>query len=267
MSAGALVRNDCMLRCLVIFRVAGATDQGFLVLINRCSADPHDNVALDAALFHALEATGAGETLRFWESQGTAVIVGSLGDIPRQVHEDACLRDGVPIIRRLSGGGAVLVTRGCLNYSLVLSLEARPELRHVADSYRLILGRIVEALELPGLTIRGQSDLAFGEQKVSGSAQRRGRQALLHHGTVLYAFDARTMERYLQEPERQPTYRAGRRHNTFVTNVPLQPDAIKAALIRAWDAEPERSRPDRLATDRDGLRILSGSRRKEASSC
>jgi len=256
-----------MLRCLVIFRVAGVTDRGFLVLIDRYSADPHDNVALDAALFHALEATGAGETLRFWESHATAVIVGSLCHIPRQVQEDACLRDGVPIIRRSSGGGAVVVARGCLNYSLVLSLKARPELRHVTESYRVILGRIVKALELPGLTIRGQSDLALREKKVSGNAQRRGRQALLHHGTVLYAFDARTMDRYLQEPERQPAYRAGRRHLTFVTNVPLQPDAIKAALIRAWDAEPERNRPDRLATDRDVLRILSGPRGKEASSC
>jgi hypothetical protein len=75
------------------------------------------------------------------------------------------------------------------------------------------------------------------------------------------------MERYLQEPDRQPAYRAGRPHDAFVTNVRLQPHAIKAALIRAWDAKPERSRPARLATDRDGLGIFSGSRRREASSC
>jgi lipoate-protein ligase A len=201
--------------------------------------DPHHHVALDAALFHALESTGAGETLRVWESQQTAVIVGALGSISRDIHVDACLADGVPIIRRLSGGGAVVVARGCLNYSLVLSLEARPELRHVAQSYRLILGRIVDALKVPGLSIQGLSDLAIASRKVSGSAQRRGRRALLHHGTFLYAFDIHSLERYLKEPGRQPAYRAGRRHAAFVTNAPLDPDAITAALIRAWNGEPE----------------------------
>jgi lipoate-protein ligase A len=208
-----------------------------LRLIEHSHADPHDNVALDADLFRAVDATGVGETLRVWENPQTAVIVGSLGSIGRDIHEDACLADGVPIIRRVSGGGAVVVARGCLNYSLVLSLEARPELRHVPQSYRVILGQIVDALKVPGLTIQGLGDLAIEGRKVSGSAQRRGRRALLHHGTFLYAFDIHSLERYLTEPARQPAYRAGRRHAAFVTNVPLQPDAIKAALIHAWDTD------------------------------
>ncbi len=235
--------------------------------IDRCSGDPHDNIALDAALFHALEATGAGETLRFWESQRTAVIVGSLGGIPRQVHEDACLRDGVPIIRRLSGGGAVVVTRGCLNYSLVLSLEARPELNHVPQSYGLILRRIVDALQVPGLSIQGLSDLAIEQRKVSGSAQRRGRRALLHHGTFLYAFDIDSLDRYLKEPERQPAYRARRRHAAFVANAPLEPQAIAAALIRAWDGEPGQLRPDRGAADHSHFVLHSGFQLGEPSPC
>lgn len=205
-----------------------------LRLITRCSPHPDDNIALDAALFHAMETTGAAETLRFWESQHTAVVVGSLGAICHQVDEEACVRDGVPIIRRLSGGGAVVLARGCLNYSLVLSLEARPELRHVVESYRLILGRIVEALGVPRLSVQGLSDLAIGNRKISGSAQRRGRRALLHHGTFLYAFEIGSIERYLKEPERQPAYRARRPHAAFVTNAPLEPDAITMALIRAW---------------------------------
>ena len=223
------------------------------MLIDRSSGDSHDNVALDAARFHALEATGAGETLRLWESRQTAVIVGSLGGISRQVHEDACLADGVPIIRRLSGGGAVVVGRGCLNYSLLLSLEARPELSCVPQSYGLILRRIVDALQAPGLSIQGLSDLAIEKRKVSGSAQRRGRRALLHHGTFLYAFDIDSLARYLKEPERQPAYRAGRSHAAFVANAPLEPQAIAAAMIRAW-AE-ERGQPGRacLLDDRDHL--------------
>jgi lipoate-protein ligase A len=208
-------------------------------LIDSASVDPSDNIALDTLLLLALEENRTGETLRFWESGRAAVIVGSLGAVGRQVREEACLADDVPVIRRPSGGGAVVVARGCLNYSLVLSLEARPDLRDVRHSFGVILGRIVEALEIPGLVVCGDGDLAIDQRKVSGSAQRRGRRALLHHGTFLYAFDVRSIERYLKEPERQPAYRGGRRHASFVTNAPLGPDAIKSAVRRAWDATAE----------------------------
>jgi lipoate-protein ligase A len=97
----------------------------------------------------------------------------------------------------------------------------------------------VSALGLPGLALHGQSDLAIDERKISGNAQRRGRRALLHQGTLLYAFELRLMERYLKEPPRQPAYRAGRRHALFVTNAPLQSRVVKMAIAQAWSARPD----------------------------
>jgi lipoate---protein ligase len=205
-----------------------------LRVIETCLPRPEDDIASDGALFHALETTGIGETLRFWERQRPAVIVGRSGVIPLEAREGPCAADGVPIVRRQTGGGAVVVGRGCLNYSLGLSLDARPELRDVTRSYQLIFGRIIAAIGLRGLAVRGVSDLALDEWKVSGNAQRRGRRALLHHGTLLYDFDVRLIERYLKEPQRQPAYRAGRRHAAFVANVPLAPEAIKVRMAEAW---------------------------------
>ena len=193
-----------------------------------------DAITLDAAHFRALEENKGGEVLRFWECESPAVVVGALATVGRQVDEDACLADGVPIVRRISGGGAVVLSRGCLNYSLILSLEARPELRPVAVSYSLILGPLLEALQLPGLSISGTGDLAIGDRKVSGNAQRRGRRALLHHGTLLYGFDVRLMTRYLKEPDRRPAYRGSRCHAEFVTNAPCAPGTIKLRMADAW---------------------------------
>lgn len=197
-------------------------------------SDPHDNIALDAAFFAALEDGRIGETLRFWETKRAAVIVGTSAVITREVDESACFRDEVPVIRRCSGGGAVVVAPGCLNYSLFLSLDARPELRDVRHSYRVLLGRIIDELRVRGLGVGGSSDLALDRRKVSGSAQRRGRRALLHHGTFLYAFDLSKIERYLKEPVRQPAYREGRPHAAFVANLSSNARPIKDALIRAF---------------------------------
>jgi lipoate-protein ligase A len=203
-------------------------------LIDRCPPDPIGNIALDSVLFAAVEERDGEETLWLWESPQPAVVVGRFGVIGREINERACRADGVPVMRRITGGGAVVIGPGCLNYACVLSLEARPELRDVAGSYGAILGWIVEALGAPGLDVAGVSDLAVGDRKVGGSAQRRGRRALLHHGTVLYGFDASLMERYLKTPRRQPAYRAGRRHAAFVTNAPMEPVAIVAGLARAF---------------------------------
>ena len=196
------------------------------------TADPRENVAAETALFEALEIGEGGERVRVWESRRAAVVVGRFGRIDREVDEPACRADKVPVVRRISGGGAVLVGPGCLNYALVLSLEARPDLRDVARSYDRILGWVAEALGVPGLRRAGASDLVLGDRKIGGSAQRRGRRALLHHGTVLYAFDAAAMERYLQPPPRQPAYRANRAHADFVTNLPIEPDLVTDALVR-----------------------------------
>ena len=194
--------------------------------------DPRENVAADTAIFEALERAEGDETLAVWESRRPAVVVGRFGRIDREVDEPACGADQVPVVRRTSGGGAVLIGPGCLTYALVLSLEARPALRDVARSYDLILGWVAGALGVPGLRRAGASDLVLGDRKIGGSAQRRGRRALLHHGTVLYAFDAAAMERYLKPPLRQPAYRANRPHAAFVMNVPLEPSLVTDALAR-----------------------------------
>jgi lipoate-protein ligase A len=210
-------------------------------VIDHGPADPRESIALEAALFASAEEDKTAETLRFWESQRTAVVVGSSAVIGKEVHELACHTDQIPVIRRVTGGGAVIIAAGCLNYSLVLSLDARPELRDVRYSYQVILGRIVDELHVAGLEVRGLSDLALYRRKVSGNAQRRGRQALLHHGTFFYNFDFRQIERYIKEPERQPPYREGRPHAAFVANLPCGADPIKEALIRAFCNTSSRS--------------------------
>jgi lipoate-protein ligase A len=189
-----------------------------------------DNLALDADRFRGLETGANAEGLRLWESPVPVVVLGRSDAPSKEVELAACAADGVAILRRESGGGAVVLGPGCFNYSLLLSLDRHPALRDVRLSYRLILSRVIHALAVPGLETRGLSDLAIGGRKVSGNAQRRGTRALLHHGTLLYAFDARIVERYLKEPHRQPGYRARRLHADFLGNLSLSAGEIGSRL-------------------------------------
>ena len=199
-----------------------------------------ENLALDEALLLEAESRRGGEILRLWEWPQPAVVLGSGGVLHEDVNEGACAADGVPILRRSSGGGTVLLGSGCLCYSLVLSMQGAPELSAIRPSYTVILSRIAEAI-LPAATIAGISDLAAEGRKFSGSAQQRKRSFLLHHGTLLHAFDLSLAGRYLREPVRQPEYRAGREHCDFMRNLPVSAKVLRARICAVWQANEEAS--------------------------
>lgn len=198
-----------------------------------------ENVALDEALLLAAESGAGGECLRFWECPAPAVVLGSGGRLAEDVDEAVCAADGVPILRRSSGGGTVLLCRGCLLYTLVLSYERDPNLGDIRHSYRYILGNIAATLGhgIAPIEQAGISDLVHAGRKFSGTAQQRKRSFLLHHGTLLYDMDLSLISRYLREPPRQPEYRNGRPHTDFVGNLPLASEEIKSRLCRLWNAD------------------------------
>src|SRR4051794_15913181 len=105
-------------------------------------ATPADNLALDEALLLSGEAGEGGEVLRLWEWPGPAVVLGAGCRLAQDVDEAACAADGVPVLRRASGGGTVLLGPGCLCYSLVLRYDRAPELAHIPTSYVYILDRL-----------------------------------------------------------------------------------------------------------------------------
>jgi lipoate---protein ligase len=194
------------------------------------------HLELDDRLFQSVEIGTATDAYRIWESARPVVVLGRNGRAGDDIYQDACRQDGVEILRRSSGGGSVVLGPGCLNYAVVLSVVSRPDLIDVPASFRLILTQIAVALQLPDVTVAGDTDLALGGRKVSGNAQRRGRRALLHHGTLLYAFDSAVAVRYLKEPARQPGYRLARRHDAFLTNLPLERAHVYARLETALSA-------------------------------
>jgi lipoate-protein ligase A len=199
---------------------------------------PAENLALDEALLLAAEEAGAGEVLRLWESPSFAVVLGAGGSVAIDVRVAACEADGVPILRRASGGGTVLIGPGCLCFSLVLSYDHAAGLDQIRASNAYVLARVARALRtVLSANLEGTSDLAAGGLKFSGNAQQRKRTHFLHHGTLLCGFDTALMAKYLNPPERQPDYRRDRAHAEFVANLPLTVAEAKRLLVAEWQPE------------------------------
>lgn len=227
----------------------------FLDLTLNSSAE---NLALDEALLlEAEDAAQPFELLRLWEPRQTFVVLGSSSRRQDEVHIARCRADSVPVLRRPSGGAAILAGRGCLMYALVLSHERQPQLQAVDIAHRYVLGRLAAgiAARAPGVHQAGVSDLALGDRKFSGNSMRCKRRSLLYHGTLLYDFPLAQIGHYLRAPPRQPDYRRERHHGEFVVNLPLDRAALASAVREAFAAEEAlvdwpRERTARLVNER-----------------
>jgi lipoate---protein ligase len=208
-------------------------------LLDLTLSTPAENLALDEALLEAAEAGELGcDVVRIWELPTPAVVVGRSSQVAREVDLAACHAENVPVLRRISGGAAIVAGPGCLMYSIVLSYAGRERLRLLDEMHRHVLGSLRTAI---GSLIRdaehvGTSDLAIDGRKFSGNSVRCKRDHLLYHGTLLYAFDLSLIERLLKIPPRQPDYRGGRVHGEFVTNIPVSADDLRRAIIAGFGA-------------------------------
>ncbi len=211
-----------------------------MILFDLTLETPGENVALDEALLDEAEAGGEPrECLRLWESPEPVVVLGRSSQASLEVDLSACRRRNVTVLRRASGGAAIVAGPGCLMYALVLSYRARPELRSLDAAHRFVLDSIADSLGslVPGIARRGTSDLAIGDLKFSGNSVRCKRNTLLYHGTILYDFDLSLVDALLPMPPRQPDYRLGRPHRAFVANLPASREALRDALVNGWQAE------------------------------
>jgi len=207
-------------------------------LLDLTLPSPVENLALDEALLDEMEEQGGDPLLRFWESDRCFVVLGRSSRPGDDVHADVCGRDGVAILRRISGGGTILQGPGCLSYAMIARQDLHPDLGNIRATYRFILDRIASALRRwePHTVFCGISDLTVGERKISGNAQRRTRRSLLFHGTILHAMAGDLIARYLKQPARQPNYRQDRPHEAFVRTIDAKPDELKQAIAVQWNA-------------------------------
>jgi lipoate-protein ligase A len=211
-----------------------------------------ENAALDELLLLRAEEGTAGESFRVWTPGEYAVVLGRSGRAELECDVERCRRDGVPILRRVSGGGTVLQGPGCVNYSLVLSYEREEAYRSPLASYGAILEPIAEALRKRGIAahVMPKSDLAV--------AQARKRRHFLHHGTFLCGFEIERIGHYLRHPPKEPDYREGRRHEDFVTNLPLSPGEMGDILKEVF--RPRECGWQPSADDAERLREIAARR-------
>lgn len=223
-----------------------------MLFLDHTCPTPAENLALDEWLLDNAEQAGEPcEVLRLWEPAQPFVVIGRSSNLAVEVDLAACQRRGVPVLRRSSGGAAIVTGPGCLMYAVVLSYATRPHLRAIDLAHRFVMERLVEAIGavVPGVQFAGTCDLTYGGCKFSGNALRCRREHLLYHGTLLYDLQLDWIAESLRMPPRVPEYRAGREHRSFVTNLPATCEQLRGAVRAAFPTTSHYDTWDAAAVD------------------
>ncbi len=196
---------------------------------------PAENLALDEAL---LLDESIDTSLRFWKSAQTVVVIGRGSKFEEEVNQEFCRRQGIAVLRRCSGGAAIVAGPGCLMYNVVVRLPAAQTLPNVDRAHEYVMSRVLAAVQRqqPAAQLQGICDLTLDGRKFSGNSLRVTRDRVLYHGTILLQVDRDLVENCLLSPPRTPDYRGGRAHRDFITSIELDETQFKDDMAEIFEA-------------------------------
>ena len=181
-----------------------------------------ENMAIDEALLLTMAQTPDPQpVLRFYGWSPATLSLGYAQSYHKEVDEEACFAEGIDIVRRPTGGRAVLH-----QFELTYSVIAPEHDPHVAgtviESYLKISQAILKSLNALGVPaemvacggLNGASssacfdapswyELVVDGRKLVGSAQVRKEGMLLQHGSILLHFDSELLFRLLKFPNEE----------------------------------------------------------------
>jgi len=154
------------------------------------NTDPYYNMAFDE---YCLESLPIDEPVFYLWQNRPAVIVGFNQEVNTEVNLDYLKANGIALVRRVTGGGAVYHDLGNLNYTIVGRSE---DLERDYPEYASLMMKALQALGVPA-TLSGRNDILVGERKVSGFAKRVCKNRLMVHGTLMYDVDLEILTKVL----------------------------------------------------------------------
>lgn len=147
------------------------------------SNDPAYNVALEAYAFQKL--TDIDEIFILWINE-PAIIIGRHQNTIQEINKEFIDKNGIHVVRRLSGGGAVYHDLNNLNYTIISN-----NTQEGAFDFQTFSKTVIDTLAKLGVKAEftGRNDLEINGQKFAGNAQAYYKGRMMHHGCLLFDVD------------------------------------------------------------------------------
>ncbi|MEH7122029.1 lipoate--protein ligase [Bacillus sp. JJ1773] len=151
-----------------------------LFIDNKGITDPRINLAIEE---YALKNLDINETYLLFYINEPSIIIGKNQNTIEEINTEYVEGNGIHVVRRLSGGGAVYHDLGNLNFSFITKDDGES-----FHNFRKFTEPVVHALQKLGVNaeLSGRNDLTAEGRKISGNAQFSTKGKMFSHGTLLF---------------------------------------------------------------------------------
>lgn len=177
----------------------------------RKQTDPYFNLAAEEYLLRE----GPGDMFVLWRNQ-PCVVIGKHQNAFAEINYRYCRNHAIPVVRRISGGGAVYHDLGNINFSFVQTVGSGNQV----DFQRFLLP-MMDTFRKLGIevTTGKRNDLFIDGMKFSGNAEHVYRNKVLHHGTLLFDANLDMLDQALTPSEKKFSDRAIKSVRSRVANL------------------------------------------------
>ncbi|MCM3690269.1 lipoate--protein ligase [Neobacillus niacini] len=151
-----------------------------LFIDNKGITDPRINLAIEE---YALKNLDINETYLLFYINEPSIIIGKNQNSIEEINTEYVESNGIHVVRRLSGGGAVYHDLGNLNYSFITKDDGDS-----FHNFRKFTEPVIAALKQMGVNaeLSGRNDILAEGRKISGNAQFSTKGRMFTHGTLLF---------------------------------------------------------------------------------
>jgi lipoate---protein ligase len=154
-----------------------------------------------------------------WIPDKVYAVLGASNQPEESLLIENILQDNITVLKRPSGGQAVVLTPNNLIISCVFTGKKIFQPKDIFHRINLLIISALEKEGITGLSLMGISDIAISGKKILGSAIFRNKDKLLYQAVLNIGEPALTFEKYLKQPLKEPDYRNGRKHIDFVSSL------------------------------------------------